>query len=349
MTTAAVTPVSVPISVMGLAAGTTYFFELVCTNGTGGIVSFNTAAAIAPALIDIAGPDAVGTSVATSQAEFPASGSASVVVLARSDFFADALTGGPLAAALGGPLLITPGTPLSLGIDPRVQAEIQRVLAPGGTVYILGGSAAVSPWIDLLLVNLGYHPVRVAGANLFGTAVAVAGALGNPSTIFETTGLSFQDALSAVPAAILTHGAILLTNGSLQSPETAAYLAGFPGDTRYAVGGSFGAGGADPTATDIAGPDLYGTSAAVAQTFFAGAHFFAIATGVSYQDALGGGVFIMTGGRSGPMLLVAPNLPVPAAIAAYLGTLGPTTQGYAFGGFLAISTAVLNAVQADIG
>jgi putative cell wall-binding protein len=349
-TSASVTPVSVPFPVAGLQSGTTYYYELVCSNGTGGILSFRTAASGTPPLITIFGPDAIGTSIATSQYELPTPGSAPVVVLARSDFFADALTGGPLAAFFGGPLLITPGTPLSLGLDPRVLAEIQRVLVPGGTVYILGGTQALSPWIDLQLANLGYVTHRVAGANQNGTAVAVAGVLGNPSTIFEATGLSFQDALSAVPAAILTHGAILLTNGATQSPETAAYLAAFPGDTRYAIGGALAAGGADPTATDIAGSDLYGTSAAVAQTFFgSGVHAFAIATGVSYQDALGGGVFITTGGRVGPMLLVAPNVPLPPSIAAYLATLGPSTQGYAFGGVLAISVAVLGAVQAAIG
>ena len=88
----------------------------------------------------------------------------------------------------------------------------------------------------------------------------------------------------------------------------------------------------------------------MAQTFFgSGVHAFAIATGASYQDALGGGGFITTGGRVGPMLLVAPNVPLPPSIAAYLATLGPSTQGYAFGGVLAISVAVLGAVQAAIG
>jgi len=151
----------------------------------------------APIPTQIYGSDSIGTSIAVSQTEFPSAGSANAVVLARSDFFADALAGGPLAAKFGGPLLITPGASLSTTLDPRVQAEIQRVLPVGKTVYILGGDLALSPSIDTTLQGLGYVTQRIAGSDEYGTAVDIAEALGNPTTIFEATGLSFQDALSA--------------------------------------------------------------------------------------------------------------------------------------------------------
>src|ERR1700678_3371829 len=112
------------------------------------------AAAVSAQRID--GTDAIGTSIAVSQAEFPTAGSAQAVVLARSDFFSDALAGGPLAAKVGGPLLITPGASITPALDPRVEAEIQRVLDPGGTVYILGGPLALDPAIDAALQGLGY-------------------------------------------------------------------------------------------------------------------------------------------------------------------------------------------------
>jgi len=289
----------------------------------------------------IYGQDAIGTSIATSQAEYPSPGSAKAVVLARSDFFSDALTGGPLAAKVGGPLLITPGATESSGLDSRVKTEIQRVLSAGGIVYILGGDLALSPAIDASLQALGYVTQRIAGADQYATAVAVAGQLGNPTTIFEATGLSFQDALSAVPAAIEDHAAILLTDGNSQAPETAAYLGAHPEDTRYAIGGPLAAYGADPSATPIYGQDLYDTSAAVAARFFSGAHVFGAATGVSFPDALSGGVFMATGGRLGSMLLVEPTAPLPPAIAAYLGGLAAGTQGYVFGGSLAVGADVV--------
>jgi parallel beta-helix repeat protein len=302
----------------------------------------------------VAGSDAVGTAIATSQEEFPSASSAKGVVLARSDFFSDALAGGPLAAAIDGPLLITPGAALASSLDPRVQAEIERVLPSGRTVYILGGDLALSANIDTALEGLGYKVVREAGDDEYATAVDVAQAIattgwGRVTTVFEATGTNFYDALSAVPAAIKEHGAILLTDGAIQAPETAAYLAEFPGDTRYAIGGSLAASGADPTATPVYGQDLYATSAAVANFFFPGASIFGAATSVDFPDALGGGVFMATGGREGPVLLVNPTAPLPAEITPYLASLAMTTYGFLFGGSLAVGADVLSALQAAIG
>jgi hypothetical protein len=270
-------------------------------------------------------------------------------VLCRSDFFSDCLVGGPLAADVNGPLLITPGASLSNTIDSRVDTEIERVLPTGRTVYILGGDLAVSPNIDVTLAGQGYNVIREAGINEFATAVDVAEAEGNPSTIFEATGLSFYDALSAVPAAIKTHAAILLTNGSSESLETFAYLLSFPGDTRYAIGGPLAAYGADPYALPVYGQDLFGTSDAVAAQFFPGASIFGVATAADYPDALGGGVFMATGGRSGALLLVNQNAPLPPEILPYLNSLAFGTQGYVFGGPLAVAFSVLLALQAAVG
>ena len=296
----------------------------------------------------IAGNDAIGTAIAVSQTAFPAPGSASAVVLARSDFFSDALAGGPLAAKVGGPMLITPGASLFSGPDPRVLAEIQRVLPAGKTVYVLGGPLALSPGVDAALTSAGYVVKRLQGANEFATAVAIANQLGNPLTIFEATGLDFPDALSAVPAAIHAGGAILLTDGTTQAPETAADLAAHPPTTRYAIGGPLAAYGADPTAIPVYGATLFGTSSEVANTFFPHAAIFGVATGLNYPDALAGGVFMATAGRLGPVLLVGTRAPLPASIAAYLATLTPATQGYVFGGYLAVFYDVIKAIDAAL-
>ncbi len=288
----------------------------------------------------IYGTDAIGTSIAVSQAEFPNPDSANAVVLARSDFFSDALAGGPLAAQMGGPLLITPGAPISSSLDPRVLAEIQRVLPVGDTVYILGGDLALSPNIDATLKGFGYEVVREAGADEYATAVDIAEQLGNPTTIFEATGLNFADALSAVPAAIEERGAILLTDGSSQSLETYAYIVDHIGDTRYAIGGPLAAAGADKGAIPVYGQDLYGTSAAVASTFFPHATVFGAATGTNFPDALSGGVFMGEPGSQGPMLLVEPSTPLPPSIAAYLAGNTQLTNGYLFGGPLAVGDDV---------
>ena len=95
----------------------------------------------------LAGSDRVATAIQSSWAEF-GDGQAGAVVLARSDAFPDALAGTPLAAAAHAPLLLTPPT----GLDDRVRAEIARVLAPGGAVYLLGGPSALSPDVEQAIV-----------------------------------------------------------------------------------------------------------------------------------------------------------------------------------------------------
>jgi putative cell wall-binding protein len=342
------TAVPVSLAVTGLAANTTYYFQLECSNGNGGILSFFTANGT-PLPIQIYGVDPIGTSIAISETEFPTNGSAAAVVLARDDYFSDALAGGPLAASVGGPMLLTEGAPISSSLDSRTQAEIQRVLPSGGTVYILGGTLAISSNVDSTLASLGYKVVREAGSDAFATAVDIAQQMGNPSTIFEATGTAYYDALSAVPAAIKEHAAILLTNGNVQAPETAAYLSAHPGDIRYTIGGPLAAAGADPTATAVYGNDLYATSAAVASTFFPAATIFGAATSATFTDALGGGVFMATGGRSGPLLIVNPSAPLPSEILPYLASLAVGTQGYVFGGPLAVGSDVLAALQQAVG
>ena len=291
------------------------------------------------------GPDAIDTAIDISQESF-ADNAASAVVLARADFFSDALAGGPLAAEKGGPMLITPGAPQSAVLLPKVLDEINRVLEEGDTVYVLGGPLALSTGIDDQLENAGYVVERIFGPNQFATAVAIADELGNPNTIFEATGLHFADALSAVPAAIKSGGAILLTNGSQQAPETAEYLSDHPGVLRYAIGGPLAAAGADPGAVPVFGQNLFDTSAQVATVFFANPLVIGIATGNDYPDALGGGVFMATGGRSGPVLLVNKNVPLPASIAAYIDTRLHVAVAWVFGGPLAVDQAVVNAVVA---
>ena len=56
-----------------------------------------------------------------------------------------------------------------------------------------------------------------------------------------------------------------------------------------------------------------------------------------------------TGGRMGPLLLVNPSTPLPPEITPYLATLSVGTQGYVFGGSLAVGADVLAALQAAVG
>ncbi|HEY5202060.1 MAG TPA: cell wall-binding repeat-containing protein [Acidothermaceae bacterium] len=284
----------------------------------------------------IAGQDRLATAVAASVSAFPVSQAASAVVLARSDQFADALAGGPLAAANHGPLLLTSPTTL----DTATATEISRVLKPGGTVFLVGGIAALGPSIASAIATLGYAPVRVSGADRFGTALAIAAKLGNPSTVFEANGAGFADALSAVPAAIVKHGAILLTGSSTLTPATAAYVRAHPG-LHYAVGGP--AASADPSAIALVGADRYATSTAVALAIFPDATGISVASGEGFPDALAAGPIV--GEAGDPLLLVAPTDPLPEPTSAYLSTRGSAVStAQVFGGTAAVSDIVMSQV-----
>jgi putative cell wall-binding protein len=267
-----------------------------------------------------------------SQDSFPTGGSASAVVLARADLFPDALTATPLAAAKHSPLLLT--QPASL--DPRTQAEIQRVLPKGSTVYLIGQTAALSDSIVTTLTGLGYSVVRLGGPTRFETATDVADrGLGNPSTLFIATGLDFADALAGGAAAPKPGAAVLLSNGSAPHPTTDAYLSAHSGDTLYALGGP--AATAYPTATGIVGADRFETATKVATNFFSAPVAAGIARGDAFADALSGGAHIAA--KGGPILLVQTHA-LPTAAHDYLVANKATIcTAYVYGGTEAVDEA----------
>jgi len=288
-------------------------------------------------LTRVAGSDRIATSILISQAGFPTNLGASAVVLARADDFADALAGSPLAAHFQGPLLLVPST----GLTPALRSEIQRVLPVGRTVYLLGGIQAIAPGVASDLQALGFNPVRLAGVDRYDTAVKIANLLGDPPTLFEADGTNFPDGLSAGPAAALSHGAVLLTSGHVQAAATAAYIAAHPADIRYAIGGP--AAAADPKAQALVGADRYATSIAVARELFASPGIVDIATGSDFADALSGGP--VAGVQGAPMILVAPNGPLPGPVQAYFNRYSNTVlSALLFGGTAAVSTTVANEI-----
>jgi putative cell wall-binding protein len=288
-------------------------------------------------LTRIAGTDRILTSVAISQAGFTTNQSAQAVVLATGSGFADSLAGGPLAAHFQGPLLLVPPT----GLVDAVRSEIQRVLPAGRTVYVLGGTAAIPATVDTQIQAAGFNPVRVAGVDRFDTAVKVAQTLGDPPTVFEVDGTNFPDALSAGPAAALSHGAVLLTSGSTASPATVAYLALHPADTRYAIGGP--AAASDPTAKPLVGADRYATSVVVAEQLFAAPSAVALAGGEEFPDALTGGP--VAGLNGAPLILVPPTGALPPTVMSYLNRASNTVlSAMLFGGTVAVSTPVAKAI-----
>ena len=277
----------------------------------------------------IAGTDRFETASAAAFMNY-VKGGAGAVVLARGDAYADALVGAPLAAARNAPLLLTSGARL-----PAITlTQLERVLPTGGTVYLLGGNAAIPASVQAQLVTAGYNTIRYQGANRYATAVAVADALGDPATVLLTTGLNFPDGLAAGPAAAHIGGAVLLTDGAVMPPETQAYLSAHA-TTTYAAGGP--AVAADPSATAVEGADRYATAAAIATRFFSAPAMIGMATGANFPDALSGGAALAHGGHP---LLLTDSAVVSSATATYLAS-NPTIQAITlFGSTTAISANV---------
>ncbi|WP_194906331.1 cell wall-binding repeat-containing protein [Catenulispora rubra] len=317
------------------------------------------------ALDRIGGTDRVATSIAVSQWSYSSAGAggtqAKVAVLSRSDQFADALGGSALAAQKNGPLLLTATGQL----DPRVGAELRRILAPGSTVYVLGGFSALSPAVEQQIRGLGLTPVRLKGNDRFETSAAVAAAISpHPHTVMVATGRNFPDALAAGAAAAQdpAGGVVLLSDDGTLPAAGKRFLAGTDPHSAavYGVGGQGvkALASAFPQwaglTTPLKGSDRYSTAAAVAGSALFTAHgpvpYVGLATGDAWPDALSGGALI--GRLHGPLLLTtkaSQYLPQPQL--DYLRALAPHLSGITvFGGENAVATEVeVNTGESGLG
>lgn len=152
----------------------------------------------------LAGADRYATAAAISVAAFAAT--VPVAYIATGTNFPDALSGIPLAAMNGGPILLA----TSDTVPAATASELNR-LQPG-RIVIVGGPASVS---DAVVAQLqGYtrgSVTRLAGADRYATAVSVSKAgFAAASTVFIATGTNYPDALAGGPVATIVGGPLLL-------------------------------------------------------------------------------------------------------------------------------------------
>lgn len=233
-------------------------------------------------------------------------GTAAAVVIARADQFADALAGGPLAAAHNGSVLLVPRS----GVPDHVISEARRVLAPGGRVIILGGTGALPKAVEDSFRSAGFFTERISGADRYATAVAVAPRVSPaPSSLFVVSGLAFPDAVAASAVAAAKLSPIVLVAPQSLPVATAGYLATKPLADRIVVGGPAAVSEVAATAAGMTqrvhGADRYATAVNVANTFFPTASRIVVASGTSFADAL---VSAPDAARRGaPLVLSAPQ------------------------------------------
>jgi subtilisin family serine protease/putative cell wall-binding protein len=300
----------------GLTPGVTYRFTVAASNAHGTGPKSESSAPLTRSdegIARIAGSGRVLTSIALSQRAFASS---SVVVVARADDFADALTAAPLAARLGAPLLLT-----GAGTGP-VEAELgSEVVRLGATqVHVIGGIGGPDTAFERSLAMYGITTfTRTGGVDRFETARLVAGQVGG-SAVYVANGLTgWPDAIAASALAAVQGRPILLVTDEGVPEATRAALRDLGAEAATIVGGSgtvpdsLAAAIADPgddgtaevAVSRIAGDDRYDTSRRLADVAVrAGADPSRawLANGRSWPDALAAGPAVAA--RGGVLLLI---------------------------------------------
>ncbi|HEX2140761.1 MAG TPA: cell wall-binding repeat-containing protein, partial [Candidatus Limnocylindria bacterium] len=152
----------------------------------------------------LAGADRYETAARVATTSFAPGVDAAFV--ATGSGFADALAGVPAAAHLEGPLLLTKRIGLPAATENALDA-----LNPA-RIYVLGGPAAVSDAVLASLDHLTTGPVtRLAGADRFATAAAVASLWPRSNAAYVATGAEFPDGVSGGAAAARQDVPLLLT------------------------------------------------------------------------------------------------------------------------------------------
>lgn len=310
--------------------------------------------------VPVAGSSRYETAVRASERTF-ASG-AECVVIATGSNWPDALGGAALAAAEGGPILLTDASAL----PSAVAAEVSRL---GATrAYILGGTGAVGPGVEGALASMlgAGNITRIGGANRYQTAeliaaksVDVLNASGTyDGTAFVATGANFPDALAAAPISAAKGWPLFLAGPNGLSPSTSAAMSSAGVSDVVILGGTGAVSSAAETSlkstygatsvTRLAGANRYDTAVVVATWGCANAGLswdgLAIATGTNFPDALAGGVMQ---GLEGSVMLLTPQTALHQATLDCLTLNKASVRSVKYlGGTGAVSTAVRNQVGA---
>lgn len=295
----------------------------------------------------IRGDDRYWTALKISQKMFPTGlPEGSGLVLAPGDSYQEALCGAPLAAAFGGPVLITPKAILISA----VRAEIIR-LQPQYVICI-GLSDAIKNAVQTALGATGVASV-IRGADVYEMSYKVAMALGakvgdmTDAVAIITRGDVFADAIVVPPLACFEQWPILLTDGATGSLNTWAVKALTDlGITKAIKVGTYCTLPDWVTGmANLSGNDRYYTNRNFAEWCknVVGLTFkhAGMTTGDKFPDALCSGPYMA---KDMGILLLSPLYgPLPACIKAeyqtHAGTVGQTS-------FFGMLDSVMNQVKA---
>ena len=246
------------------------------------------------------------------------------VIIASGTNFADALSGSYLATVKNAPMLLSLGDANSADLH----AYIENNLVKGGTVYILGGNAAVPSTLDVMME--GYTVVRLAGSTRYETNLRILEEAGVSADqdILVCTGTNFADALSASAL----NRPILMVGKSLTQAQK-DFLADKNGNF-YILGGT---GAVSASMEDelnaygqverLGGKSRYETSVIIAQKFFENTEHAVLVYAKNFPDGLSGGMLAYS--LNAPLILTDSN---KYDVAEDYATANGITRGYVLGG-----------------
>jgi YVTN family beta-propeller protein len=279
----------------------------------------------------ISGPDRYEVAVSISKRAFP--GTSDSVFIASGQNYPDALSAGPVAAQLNGPLLLTVPTALPASVID----EIER-LDPS-QIYIVGGPNSVSAGVLSQLDGLlpGDAPViRAGGADRYEASrniseLAYPASSATVPVVYLTTGRNFPDALSAGAAGAANNIPVVLVDGQASTVgagvlalladwgTTQVKIAGGPVSVSPAIELELQTllGGAN--VERLSGADRYEASLGINQDAFTSAETAYLAVGTKFPDALAGAA--LSAADHAP-LFVVPGSCVPQAMLDAMDAMG---------------------------
>lgn len=296
-----------------------------------------TAAVAAVATERISGVDRYATAVAVSRAAFP-QGAVPVVVIASGVTFADGVSAGTAAAALGGPLLLT----MPSAVPASIRAEITR-LAPS-RIVIAGGPSTISDAVARELETLAPEVVRIAGIDRYETSEGLARLAFLPDSLTPAEPDSQGEPLAPEEAPSPTQE-ITATPAPEPTAETTPEPTPSPEPTTTAMPEPIATASHTPTPTPTPAAQANEVPVTAAEDpTAAAAPLVYLATGANFADALSGAGLAAAEG--------APVITVPgtqgqasASLLALLDDLGTSTVRV-LGGTPSVSDALAQSLRA---
>jgi uncharacterized repeat protein (TIGR02543 family) len=300
---------------------------------------------VAPTVERLAGPRVVDTALAIAKAEFTRK--VSSVIIATSGDYPDALSGSALAYNIKAPIILVGDSEED---QQKVFDYIQSNLESSGTVYILGGTAAVSSEVETKINSLGFNNiVRLGGEDRYETCAKIIDrmnpAVGTP--IIITFGEYYMDAISVSSVSAFNNYPVLLVRNN-DIPESIKneiqkikpskiYVMGLTEAVSSSVEDLAAklAGLDKKNVVRIGGANGFDTSLEAAKYFNLNSNTVCITTGNNFPDALSGSIYAAKNGA--PIMLVDNTL--TEAQKTYLRSKN-LSKAVIFGGELAVNKEI---------